>query len=168
MEEFDRALAREAQRLNRDEVTKPVVVTTVEDIRRVVAEYDPGRNKTQAAIPISTTMRINENGADVLYKVDASTKSRSKRDILIDGLTILKNRQAVVDEIKEDSAIEVNGKLMQPAQIGNGVKALTWVDPLIKQWFGGYRDGTLICWNIGGYVYRYDAFEHKLSRTANE
>lgn len=165
MEAMDRLEARKALRLDPRQVLQPVEIRTYDDIKRVVAELDPRKNPQQVDIPISTTMVANEDNRDVTYRVEAHTRSKSKRDILLEGLNIIKVRldSAVrIAELQEE--VEVNGVVMKPAALGYKAEGTSWVDPLIRQWLGGYRDGILICWRLDGWVYRYDIYQHRLTR----
>jgi hypothetical protein len=64
--------------------------------------------------------------------------------------------------------VEINGRIMKPASLGTGVHSHSWVDPLIRQWLGGRREGIKICWDLAdGYRYEYDIYGHKLSRISN-
>ncbi len=166
MEALDKLEARKALRLDPNQVLKPAEVRTFDDIKRLVAELDPKRNPHQANVPLSTTLTANEDNKNVIYKVDAHTRSKSKRDMLVDGLDIIKTRMesaARIAELQEE--VEVNGVVMKPARLGYQTEGTSWVDPLIKQWLGGYRDGFVICWNLSdGYTYLYDIYQHKLYR----
>ena len=171
MENLDNALIREDQAAaSRNAVIAPVVVKTINDIKRLVAELNPDRNPVSVDIPLSTTIKVQEDNRSVIYKVDAKTRSKSRRDILIEGLSIIKNRIDFSEKIKATSEpVEVNGVEMKPAAFGDGVLGTSWVDSLIKQWFGGYRDGITICWTLNdGFVYKYDIWQHRLSRVSNE
>jgi len=145
---------------------KPVEVRTLSDIKRVVAEFDPACNPRQLDIPISTLLEEVENGKKIIYRVSTNTRSKSKRDMLIEGLELIKKRQEVADELKLASeVIEINGRAMKPAVLNSNIDGRSWVDPLISQWTGGTRKGALIVWDIGdGYEYRYEIFTHGLIR----
>lgn len=169
MEQLDKALARQQQRLSPN-ILKPVEVHTVEDIKRLVAQLDPKKNPTQRTIPIGTIVSAQDEttGTEQRYRVSAPTKSKSKRDMLIEGLDIIRNRIESEDKYADTASVEVNGKTMKFAAVGAGSLGKTWVDPLISQWLGGYRDGVHICWNLDdGYIYKYDIYEHKLTRIEN-
>ena len=85
--------------------------------------------------------------------------------MLIEGLDIIKNRIESEDRYADVTVVEVNGQPMKLAAVGTGSLGKTWVDPLISQWLGGYRDSIYICWNLGdGFIYKYDIYEHKLTR----
>ena len=165
MEQMEKALLREQQKLN-DEVLKPVEIRSVADIQRVLAELDPAKNQTFSEIPISTLLKEVEGGKNVTYSVSSSTKSKSKRDILVDGLTLIKKReQATPDIINAVEDVEINGRKVKPPVLRSNTEGHSWVDPLIKQWTGGKREGTLITWDMqDGYQYRYEIFTHKLTR----
>ncbi len=166
MEAIDREIARQANRLD-PKALLPVEIKSLSDIKRLVGELDPRRNPVHVDIPLATTMQVTQDNREVVYKVETSTKSKSKRDMLVEGLDVIKHRAEMETRLTTDGEpVEINGKIMKPAKIGNGVEGKSWVDPLIKQWLGGYRDGTDICWDLGdGYIIRYDIYNHKLTRT---
>jgi len=165
MEALDKLEARKALRLDPNQILRPVEVQSVDDIRRIIAELDPARNPIQHDLPINTMMNVVEDGTSSTYRVEANTRSKSKRDMIIDGLNIIKARIESAERIaQEQESVEVNGVQMRPAPLGYRVEGSSWVDPLIKQWFGGYRDGLAICWRLDGFVYRYDPYTHKLHR----
>lgn len=147
-------------------VLDPVVVTSYDEIRRVVNELDPKRNPVQVDIPVSTLMSVTEDNKPVTYRVEAQTRSRSKRDQLLEGLRIVRDRMAMDETIATtQETVEVNGREMKPATVGYRSEGSTWVDPLLKQWLGAKRHGYLVIWELSdGYTYRYDIFQHKLSR----
>ena len=58
---------------------------------------------------------------------------------------------------------------MKPATIGSGGKGTTWVDKLIVQWLGGYREDLFIYWDVDDdFLYKYDIYLHKLTRIKKE
>lgn len=146
------------------ESLKPVEIYNVNDIQAVIAQLSPSNNFTASAIPIETMLEAAEDGKKVTYKVTSETKSKSKRDILIEGLDLIKRRME--SPVEEDvEVLEINGKTMKPAAMRSNVEGLSWVDPLIKQWTGGVRKGTLITWDIkDGFEYRYEIHTHRLTR----
>jgi hypothetical protein len=163
MEALEQLRRRELLRYS-PEILEPVVVNTVDDIKRVLATFDPAKNPQSSSVPISTVME----GADGdrgkrQFAVSAETKSKSQRDILLEGLDLIKNRLEIKDNLNGE-AVDVGGKLMKPAKVHAATDGYSWVDPMIKHWFGGYREGIHICWDIGGYQYRYEPYQHKLTR----
>ncbi len=166
MEAMDRLEARKAMRLDPNQVLKPVEVKTIDDIKRIIIEYDPKRNQQAISIPISTILTTKDGDKDVAYRVEANTKSKSKRDLLIEGLDIIKARIASAEQIAElQESVEVNGVAMKPAALGYKTEGSSWVDPLIRQWMGAYRDGIMLCWKLDdGYTYRYDLYVNRLVR----
>jgi hypothetical protein len=165
MEQLDKALQREQLRLSRD-ILKPVDVRSLSDIKRVISEFDPSNNKQQTEIPITAILNESEGGKPLMYSVSSSTKSKSKRDILIEGLELIKNRIDAAQKISDSTEeVEINGRKLRPPSLINNISGHSWVDPLIKQWTGGRREGVLITWDIqDGYQYRYEIFTHKLTR----
>ncbi|MDB4490366.1 hypothetical protein N9045_02495 [bacterium] len=166
MEAFDKLQAREQQRLSKS-ILDPVVVNSMNDIKRVIAEFDPSNDKEHSPLPVSTVLESRqEDGKQVQYSVSANTKSKSKRQILLEGFDLIKNRQEMADTVKQTTEkFEVNGKPYKPAQLHSNTNGMSWIDPLITQWFGGKRDVMLITWDIGdGYEYRYDIYTHSLTR----
>jgi hypothetical protein len=104
-----------------------------------------------------------ENGQKQVYQVSTPTRSKSKRDQLLEGMDIIRRRLQALQE-KQPSSVIVNGKEMQPAVLGYDTDGFAWVDPLIKQWLGAYRKGLMICWDLKDGHYQYDIYTHKLSR----
>lgn len=166
MEALDRLEARKALRLDPTQMTTPPEVRTYDDIKRIVSELDPNRNPRLKEVPLATTMTAVEDNKSFTYRVETTTRSKSKRDMLVEGLNIIKARIEAAEKIAEmQEAVEVNGVPMKPAVLGYKTEGGSWVDPLIRRWLGAYRDGTLICWSLpDGFVYRYDIFQHKLHR----
>ncbi len=149
---------------------KPVEIRTPEDIKRAVMDLDPKRSTLHVDIPLAAIMQVREDNHDVTYRVEANTRSKSKRELLLDGLSILKNRIDIEEKLQiEREPIEINGVLMKPASLGNSISGSNWIDPIIKHWLGGYRNGVLICWDLSdGYIYKYDIWEHRLTRIQKE
>lgn len=147
---------------------KPVTVYTINDVKRVVTEFDPNQNPQPVDIPLSTLLEEFEDGKKLTYQVTANTRSKSKRDMLIEGLTVIQKREEAKAELEAAGEIvEVNGKPMKPAMLNSNVHGRSWVDPLISQWTGGTREGTLIVWELeDGFKYKYDIFTHRLSRVS--
>jgi hypothetical protein len=159
---------REARRLSPD-VMKATVVNTVEDLKIALAAIDPSKEVASSDIQLGTTISAQNESQPTVYQVTAMTRSKSKREILIEGLDIVKRHiEAANKAIAEDAIIEINGKMMTPARIGGGESGMTWVDPLIKHWLGAYRDGILLCWDIDNYQYQYDIYAHKLARVSKD
>jgi hypothetical protein len=165
MEQLEKAMLRDERRLSQN-ILKPVEIRSISDIKRVLTELDPTRNQPHSEIPISTMVNEVEGGKNVTYNVSSTTKSKSKRDILLEGISLIKNRmeksQDIIDRTED---LEINGRKVRPAVLRSNTDGHAWVDPLIKQWTGGRRDGTIITWDLDdGYQYRYEIFAHKFTR----
>ena len=165
MEAMDRLRARDSQRLTED-VLKPVEIRSLNDIKYVVGTLDPSKNPVSPEVPLSTTIQAaTENGTRQI-QVSARTRSKSRREYLLEGFNSIKRWMESEEQIRATSvSTEVNGVEMRPATIGSGGKGKTWVDQLINQWLGGYREGLFIYWDLGdGFLYKYDLYAHKLTR----
>jgi hypothetical protein len=170
MEALDREFNRQQRRLDPEKVLKPVSVNTMTDIKSVLSELDPAKNKQQSTISLSTELQsVDNQGNSTTYNVSADTKSKTKRDMLIEGLDLIRKRMEMEEETHDTvDPVEINGRIMKPASLGTGVHSHSWVDPLIRQWLGGRREGIKICWDLAdGYRYEYDIYGHKLSRISN-
>ncbi len=167
---LEKAKSREARRLD-ERILDPVEVHTIDDIKRVLAELDPSQHQNRESAPITLTTHMqgsDERGNSHLFQVKADTKSRSKREILLEGFGMLRRRLEAETQSESSEPVEVNGRQMRPALVAGGASGMTWVDRLIDQWFGAKRDELFICWDIGdGYTYRYNIFEHRLTRIQN-
>lgn len=170
MEAMEKARQRLAMRLNPEQVFKPVIVSTVNDIKKVVAQFDPAHNPRPTEVPMHARLEANEDGKRNVYQVETVTRSKTKRDILTEGLTIIKNREQAAKELATaGQTVEINGKLMKPAVLNNDIDGRSWIDPLIRQWTGGEREGIFVIWELNdGYKYKYNVFEHALSRVPRQ
>jgi hypothetical protein len=159
MSPLERAAAREAQRYSAN-ILDPVMINSINDIKKVLTDFDPNKNQQQKEIPVSAQFAVDGK----VYMATTKTKSKSRRDILVEGLELIKNRiESKVDS--ESEPIIVNGKELKQIKLSNGSEGHNWIDPLIKQWLGGYRRGTDIFWDLNdGCKYKYNVFEHKLMR----
>lgn len=152
-EALERAIQRTKERLGK-EIFDAVKVSTIQDLQQLLKDLDPANNyidnkQTDAVVTVD-----NEN-----YKLAIETVSRPKREVLLHGFKQLRHKSALANS----TAIIINNVEMKSAT-NNGIHSWCWVDDLIKRWLGGYRDGLLICWKLNDYVYKYDIFEHKLTR----
>jgi len=167
-EALEKIRDRENRRLS-PSVADPAVVRKFDDIKRVLSEVDPKNNSVASEITINTNIASTEDGKNVTYRVSAPSKSKSKREMIMEGLDVLKRQREAVEKMQLNAgSIEVNGVEMKPPSFGDGESSRAWVDPLIKHWLGAYRRELLICWDVDGYHYEYDIYEHKLVRSKLE
>lgn len=164
--DLDRALARQAKRLGR-EILDPPQIRTADDIKRLLIDLDPRRTNTDAGKEIQTTLAApDSDGKMQTYVVRASTRSQTKREMIIAALLAIKSKAEIGAKAETlHQATEVNGSVMRPADVGKVGNAMSWIDPLINKWFAAERRGLLLCWSLAdGYEYRYDIFAHRLER----
>lgn len=161
-------MARRTQsELNRQRF-ESVAIRTVSDIRHVLAQLEP--NARFNAKTEDVTLTIKMTGTDIdskskPFKVSAKTKTNSARDVLIDGLNMIKQREDAAAKVSgERASIDVNGKEMKsPPVIAEN--SFASIDPVISRMLGGYREGHFVQWDLSdGYTYRYDIFAHKLTK----
>jgi len=133
------------------------MVNNVDDIKNTIKDFCPN-NKGSISHKISNIFDISDENGSHRHLVEANISSKTPRDIIIDGLDIIKNRTENVAY----SPVEINGKTVQPIKMLNSIKSRIWVDKLIESWFGGYRDGLLICWNLNNKIYKYNIYTHEL------
>lgn len=169
MERHERAMARQAQakQLAARALETPKV-NSVNDIKKVITELDPGNRlnmpMSDQVITTSLDSRDKDN-RQVTYQVSAKTKTKTHRDIIIEGLDIIRRRQQLAADIESQAQpVTVNGRVMHAPPLINPDTELS-IDPIIKRVTGGYRNGIYICWDLpDGYTYKYDAFVHRLTR----
>lgn len=164
MEFLEKALIRNDKKILNSQVARQAMVTSINDIKRLIAELNPNKTITNPNVSVHADIDVKVDNKTERYSVSSMTRSISKRDQLIAGLDIIKSRIEAEKTINTEP-IEINGVFKSPPKITGGVLAHSWVDPLITQWLGGKRDGLLITWELSdGYVYKYDIYSHKLTR----
>ena len=150
--------ARERDRRRLDEsILDPVEIRNVNDIKRALSEFDPSKNSTHESVPIKADLEDKQK-----YAVTASTTSKSKRDMLLEGFGIIKRQ--LIAQNEEMIPVNVDGVDMLPAITGDATNTFSWIDPLIKQWLGGERKGLFIYWGVNNEQYKYDIYSHKLTK----
>lgn len=167
--DLDQEFERQSKRLGQ-EVFNPVEINSISDIKKALHEFDPAFAINDITTIATQLVGEDRSGAKLTYNVQAKTSPQNKRAIMSEGFRILKERQSAAETTKDNiQPISVNGRLMAPPTRATG--GYFWVDPLIKRWLGGYRDGLFVCWNLRDGLFKYDVFEHKLfkshEKTAN-
>lgn len=164
--DLDHEFERQTKRLG-SEIFNSVVVRGIGDIKRALQELNPATAVSDTTLLATQISGEDESGRKHNYNVQAKASSQTKRSILLEAFKILKERQSLTALTRSDiKPISVNGRMMQPP-----IKATTgyfWVDPLIKRWLGGRREGLFICWDLSDGLYKYDIFEHRLFKVSNE
>jgi len=168
-EEIDRAVAREhsAQRARAEQ--HEVIVRTVDDIKRVVSDFAPQArcNIHQPTVGLVTKMEgRDERDQPALFQVTAETQSKSRRDLLIEAFTIIRDRRIALEKAQMASQmpLTVNGRSMVPS-MPLADDMVHNVDSMIRMWFGGARRGERIVWQLSDGLYQYDIFSHKVTLT---
>jgi len=169
---LERELARRTQsELNRQRF-EPPVIRTASDIKRVLAQLEPNSRlniKTDDVTLATNMIGTDANNRNQTYHVSAKTKTSSARDVLIEGLNVVKQREETAQAVRDKRAVvAVNGKEMKsPPVIAEN--SFSSVDPVISRTLGGYRSGYFIQWDlIDGFTYRYDIYNHRLTRFKTE
>jgi len=165
-------LARRTQsELSRQRFESPVV-RTASDIKRVLAQLEPNSRlniKTDDVTLATNMIGTDANNRSQTYHVSAKTKTNSARDILIEGLNIIKQREETAQAVRDKRAVvAVDGKEMKspPVIAENNFSS---VDPIISRTLGGYRSSYFIQWDLAdGFTYRYDIYSHRLTRFKTE
>lgn len=163
MDELEQLKNREDNRLS-PEVLRPTVVRTMDDIKIILSEIDPARTTINKDIDIVTLMDVPNGAANQRYQVTAKSRSKTKREYLLEGMEIVKKTIEISRE--EPIATMVNGIEVRPARMLDRTTMRAWVDNLISHWLGAAREGLLITWKLDdGYQYNYEIYGHKLTRT---
>ena len=140
-----------------------VKVRTVEDIRRVLAEFDPSRDRGESVAEIKGEIAGSVDGKTKPLVVSAKSVGKTKRQLLVEAIEHI--TEAIKNSEREVAPVEINGKLVQPAKMPFA-RAYSYIDPMIAQWLDAKRDGTIIYWDLSdGYRYKYEPVSHKLTRT---
>lgn len=157
---LEAALERQARKI---QPAPKVRISNIEDIRRLLLEFDPSRDRGPSEVNLTSTIAIDSDDGKKDMPVSAKCVGKSRRQIIVEAITAIK----VLDEKQKDDSREVliNGKKIAPAKL----PSRTYIDPIIEQWFDAKRDGGLIYWELSdGYRYNYDPIAHKLTRTKRE
>ncbi len=144
-------------------------IKTQQDIVRVLAQIDPSNTPPRSNVNIKTTMHGSTDKGQGDFAVEAPSTNHGYRDILLDGFTVLKQRIDAIGRYQDNvKPIEINGKVARPARVFADDTVMA-MDSLIARLLGGTRNGLFIYWDLSdGYTYKYDIFEHRLTRTKRD
>src|SRR4051812_42130455 len=115
MSSLEQAALRSQQKV-RPSNLEPAVVRTVADLQRLLVEFVP--HAASETVVLSTVMEnLDEQHRTVKYAVSAPTRSKSKREILLEGFEVIKKHIELAKLQNSQSAengVLVNGILMEP------------------------------------------------------
>ena len=170
-EDIERARQREYDAQRARESYAEVVVNTIDDIKRVLVDFAPQArcNTHQPTVGLVTRLEgRDEHDHPALFQVTADTQSKSRRDLLLDGFTVIRDRRNALASARMASKmpLEVNGRDMAPA-MPLAEDMVHNVDSMVKSWLGGTRSGEYVIWHLpNGTTYQYDIFAHKVFEIA--
>ena len=149
-----------------------VDVKTLADIKRVIGQFEPHArlNAKLDDVVLSADMTgTDPTNKSQKFHVSATTKTNSLRDVIIEGLNVVKRREDTATKTVDKAIpVLVDGKEMKPPSLIAEHNFMA-IDPVITRTLGGYRHGHFVQWDLAdGYTYRYDMFEHRLSRFKTE
>ena len=157
MDNIDNAQTLKDMVYARQPVTlETVSVRTVEDIRALIKKLNES-SSDESTINGSVDLE-NEEGKKTI-KVSARLRNKSQKQILQDGLNIVKKREEFRN-VKQE-VIVINNRESKPANVFSNSPTV-WVDKYIDKWLNATREGHHICWILNGIKYKYDIFENKL------
>src|SRR3974390_3364946 len=101
-EKFDKEMERQTRRLDK-KIFNPPTVTTLNDIKRVIAELDPRRAGPPAPPVSSRLVGEDQHGRRITYSVSAQTDQHSKRSIVVSGFEFIKSRLELEDKLRANT-----------------------------------------------------------------
>jgi len=164
MEAIEREVERQKRRISKENFAPPTV-QSINDIKRILSEFSPSNRIDKPESNVGGLVEATVDGKKRVFNVKAETKSKTKRDILLEGMTVIKER-AESDKNHAPSTVTINGKEIQPLKVGNDIQSYFNIDPLIERWFNAKRDGLTIYWELEDGRYNYDPFKHRLTKQA--
>jgi hypothetical protein len=164
MEQIDRALERLEQRRG-PEIFQAPTVRSLLDIKRLLVDFDPARYVSTNDATLQTELEsADEHGRAHTYRVSARTQDQTKRSILLAGFDILKTRLQLRTKVEAEMLPTVINGVAMRSTLQMQTDGYIWIEPLLARWLSAYRDGLWICWDLPGYTYRYNIWEHRLMR----
>lgn len=163
---ISQALERDAQRLRPEDI-RPVEAHNLRDIITIIKEFDPARQKEAPPITLDGEITgVNNDGRRFSIKFHSTNEQKTKRQYIIEAFDAVDRLKQVLERQEKIEPIEINDKLVYPAKVPANPKLM--IDNVVRFFFGAYREDKLICWNIEGLKYKYDIFNHKLFKDADE
>lgn len=161
--EFEQLDKEHERLLNRfgDHIFDDFTAKSLNDIKKAIAKIAPTNSVTGGQKRNIKINSVDKHGNEVVHNIDVDTNNQSKRSILLDAFTKLKNEYDLAHA--GDKSISINGKKVDSIAIRNLGNRPLAIDVLLKRWLGATRDGLFIKWTLNnGEVYKYDIINHKL------
>lgn len=170
MERHEKAAARKKAATRAAQQAERPTVNTKDDIIRVIRQFDPNhRDNTSDNVKVSTELvGLDANDKRAKFNITAPTSSKSVRQIILDGLEMVRRRKETAAKIESMAQpVTINGKSMIPPPIMNFGRIS--IDSIIDRVTAGYRQDEFIQWDLpDGYTYKYNIFAHELKRFPRE
>lgn len=167
-EKMERTVERSHYKQRALESFEKAEIHNVADIQRVLRYLDPNSklNSTSSDTPISAEISASTADGRTTYKVSADTKTSTYRDMVMEGIRLIKTRGEAAERsrsVSEKRCI-INGRPVVTPDVFC-LDGVSYIDPIIERLLGGKRKGEYIYWELSdGYTYKYDVFQHKLTR----
>jgi hypothetical protein len=142
-------------------MTQAVKVNNSQDIIRLLQELSPDHKIRNPDSIVSTTIRSDNSDVAVMTE----THSKSKREILLEGLNQVK--QIMESDSLSASPTTINGMTVSIPKLSNLSYMKHPVDETIKSMLDADRDGMHIVWKLPSGVFKYDIYEHALTKVDN-
>ena len=163
---IDEAIQRQFKTAQAAAKFQSPTINTVDDIRRALVNLDPSTklNGKSEDVNISARLAGSDGSVTRTFRVDTITVTKSYRQIIIEALKVVQNREKTQEKIAAiHPYVDVNDRAMVPPPVIT-TKSRMYVDGIIERLLGAYRDGIYICWDLPDGTYQYDVFAHKLVR----
>lgn len=159
---MSRTVFKDKEQFNKmwEDATKPVVVNSLHDIKMVLQSILSGNSDN---VTLQTEMKWQTDNIKEKTVVTSKSKSSSLRDILLDGMSVVKKRiESQEKMLKAMRDATKNGHAKINMQIWDVDNTRFAVDSLIKQRLGGKRHKCRIRWELPIGTYEFDPFTDKL------
>ncbi len=153
------------------ERNKPVVCTTLQDIWKVVQIFQKVIPKNVVEISCDLPWNDPETKKSGVDKVIGTTVDSSMRQLLIDGLDVVKKRLESQNKLKEQIEQASKDDEFPISLTAWDVDSMRFhVDSLIERKLGGKRRGLVIYWKIEEGEFEFEPYQGKLYKveTKNE
>lgn len=138
-----------------------VKVNNSQDIVRLLQELKPDNKIKNPDSIVETVIRSDNNDVRIMTE----THSKSKREILIEGLDQVK--QIIESDSLSANPTTINGKSAQIPRVSQLSTMQHPVDETIKDMLDAKREGVSIVWQLPTGVFKYNIYDHVLTKADN-
>jgi hypothetical protein len=162
---------RESAHRASNDAFKPVVVNTLNEIKFIISEM-LNRKDSNQSINVKANLKWTEESIQKTSEITTISEDVSLFKLLVDGMEHVKKWMELLDttrkatqKVNEEEEGDIPPHVLQ---VWNIDRMKFNVDSLIKNRFGGVRNGLRVRWKVQDGIFEFDPFTTKFFEVTDD